>query len=139
MWEKEEIMTNVITNIEDMIKTEEIDVNNSNPKAMILLNFLRIKALAKGSKEKIDKYTEKNKNVRNGRTVLTGTRITTKELLYIIGECKENQDIFEYIFEQYPSIDCKEKIIYGLLYEIGKTNSLIYTLRILIEKNENIM
>lgn len=123
-------MTSVVTNIKDMIEKSDIQVNCSNPKVDIIHDFMKVKRLARKSKEEIKKYTERNKNVRNGETVLTGTRITTKELMLIVDEAIDTStnNIIEYTMKEYPSIDCKEKIIYGLLYEIKKKNIILFLL-----------
>ncbi len=134
---KEEIMTNVLTDIKDIMKTEEIEINYTSPKMELIFDFLRFKQIANKSKDKIAKYTERNKNVRNGKTVIVGTRITPKELLDIMAEDKEER-AFDYISKQYPSIDSEEKIFYGALYEIRKTNLFLFILMVLFSKNEDI-
>lgn len=123
-------MTNVLTDIKDIMKTEEFKVNCPTPKIDAIFNFLTIKVIARRHKEEIAKYTEKNKKIKNGQTVLAGTRITTKELLLIMAENDSKQNVFEYVTEQYPSIDSEEKILYGALYEIGKMNTFIYILKV---------
>jgi len=129
---KEEIMTNVLTNIKDMVEIEELN-EYSNPIMDNLSNFLKLKNFAQKHEKEIEKYTERNKKIRNGRTVIVGTRITTRELLYILSECKSN-NVIEYVLEQYPSIDSEEKVLYGVLYELKKQSTLIYLLRILFSK-----
>ncbi len=132
--EKEEIMTNVLTDIKDFIETEEVKIDHDTMKLDMICNFFILKAIANKSKDKIRKYTERNKNVRNGKTVLAGTRITTKELILIISENSKEKNTFKYISEQYPSIDCEEKILYGALYEISRKNSLLFILDVLLSK-----
>lgn len=130
--EREEIMTNVLTDIKDIVETKEIEVNNLNPKISTILDFFNMKAIANKSKEEINKYTEEVKNVRGGKRVIKGTRITTKELLLIMSENEQGQNVFEYISKQYPSIDSEKKILYGALYEIKKTNTLLFILKVLL-------
>lgn len=132
--EKEEIMTNVLTDIRDFIETEDVKIDHDTIKLDMICDFFILKAIANKSKDKIRKYTERNKNIRNGKTVLVGTRITTKELLLIMAENSNEKNIFKYISEQYPSIDCEEKILYGALYEISKKNLLLFVLEVLFSK-----
>ena len=124
-------MTNVVTNIKDLIETEDMKNTYPTPKIDAVFNFLTLKAIANKTKPEIEKYTDKNKKIRNGKTVLAGTRITTKELMLIMSEDTKGQDISEYIFNYYPSIDSEEKILYGALYEIRKTNTLFFILKVL--------
>lgn len=132
--EKEEIMTDVVIDIKDLIETKEIKKEKkSNPKIDIIRKFLAVKKIARNSKEKIAEYTERNKKIRNGQAIIKGTRITTKELMMIMTEEKE-EDVIEYILKQYPSIDCKEKIIYGALYEMNKENTLKFMLGVWLGK-----
>lgn len=132
--EKEEIMTNALTYIKDFVETEEVDYSNSNPKIDFILVFLELKILAYKSKEKINQYIIKDKTIRNGQAILAGTRITTKELMTIISELKPEQDLMDYITKQYPSIDCKEKVLYGSLYEIKKMNLFFTILGIIVSR-----
>lgn len=130
-------MTDVIVNVKDLIETEEIESNYQTPKIDLILDFLKIKAIANKAKDEISKYVEKNNKIRKGKTVLKGTRITTKELFLIVSEyseTKEEKNMFDYIFKQYPSIDSEEKIFYGILYEISKMNTVIFILKVLREK-----
>ena len=132
--DKEEIMTNVVTNLKDFMQTEDIKDNYPTPKIDAIFDFLTLKVIAKKTKNEIKQYTEKNKNIRNGKTVLAGTRITTKELMLIMSENRSEKNTFEYISECYPSIDNEEKILYGALYEIKKTNTVLFILRTLLKK-----
>ena len=125
-------MTNVITNIKDILETEELKDNYPTPKIDAICNFLTLKAISNKSKKEIEKYTERNKNIKNGKTVLVGTRITTKELLLLMSESPKEQDVFEYIYKCYPSIKKEEQIIYGMLYEIRKENTFLFILKVLL-------
>lgn len=127
-------MTDVLTDIKDIMEMEERQNNYHNSKVNIIFDFLKLKIIAKKSKEKIKKYTEKTKKIRDGKTVLAGTRITTKELILIMAENKKEENICEYISKQYPSINSQEKILYGALYEIKKMNSIIFILGVLFDK-----
>lgn len=127
-------MTSVLNDIKDFIETEEVKVDYSTPKINMIFDFLTLKSIAKKSKSKINQYTQKNKQIRNGKVVLTGTRITTKELMEIMVENEAKENVFNYISKQYPSIDNEEKILYGALYEINKINSVLFILRILLRK-----
>lgn len=132
---EEKIMTDVIVNVKDFIETEEIESNYKTPKTDKILCFLKLKSISNKAREDIKKYIEKNRKIRGGKAVLRGTRITTKELLLIMSEHSKvdsEKDTIDYIREQYPSIDSEEKVIYGALYEISKTNTLIFVLRVLI-------
>ena len=75
---------------------------------------------------------EKNNDVRNGKAVIKGTRITTKEVLLIMSECPEEKDVFEYICEQYPTIESREQIIYAIMYEINKINTINFILKVVM-------
>ncbi len=132
--EKEEIMTNVLTDIRDFIETEEVKVDYPTPKLDTIIDFFVLKSFAKKSKSKINEYTKRDKNIRNGQAVLAGTRITTKEIMSIIAESTKEPDALEYILEQYPSIDNKDKILYGALYEIKKKNTFLFILGVLFSK-----
>lgn len=127
-------MTNVITDIKDFIETEEIIENYQTPRIDMILDFMLLKKIAKRSKNEIEKYTESNKEIRNGKRVLAGTRITTKELIIIMSENENQKNIFEYISKQYPSIDSEAKILYGALYELKKVNSIRFILGVLLKK-----
>ena len=129
-------MTDVIVNVKDFIETEKIESNYKTPKTDKIIYFLKLKSISKKAKEDIKKYIEKNSKIRGGKAVLKGTRITTKELLLIMSEHSKvapEEDVTDYIREQYPSIDSEEKIIYGALYEVSKLNTLIFVLRVLIK------
>ncbi len=132
--EKEKIMTNVLTNLKDFLETEEIQISQPNPRIETIRTFLKVKSATRRLNKKIVEYTERRKEIRNGQTVLKGTRITTKEIFLIMSENEKGQNVYKYISEQYPSIDSEEKIFYGALYEIRKTNSLLFILRILFSK-----
>ena len=115
-------MTNVVTNIKDIIETDnKIKINYPTPKRDAILDFLICKAIARKTTEEI-----------KGKVVLKGTRITPQELFYIASENIGKEDLCTYILKNYPSIDSKEKIIYGLLYNIKKTNTLRYIIGIMI-------
>ena len=61
-------MTNVVTNIKDIIETDnKIKINYPTPKRDAILDFLICKAIARKTTEEIRKYTEKNKNIRKGK------------------------------------------------------------------------
>lgn len=135
---EESKMENVIINVKDYI--EEIEPNNviyQTPEIDQIFTFLKLKKMAKMAKENIKKYTEKNKKIRNGKTVLKGTRITTRELILIISEYMNNDNneekkIIEYIREQYPSIDSEEMVFYGVLCAIKEVNTLTFICKILV-------
>ena len=100
----------------------------------IIHAFITLKILAIKSKEDIKKYVVKNCKVRCGAPVLINTRITTKELLLIIAENTKGKNIVDYVFKHYTSIDSREQIIYGVLYEIKKKNTLLFILKTLLKK-----
>lgn len=127
-------MTNVLTDIREFVETEEVKVDCPTPKLDIISDFLTLKIFANRNKDKIYKNIERNKKIRNGQTVIAGTRITTKELLSIMSENISGQNVFKYICKEYPSIDNEEKILYGALYEIKKKNSLLFILWVLFGK-----
>ncbi len=135
---EESKMENVIINVKDYI--EEIEPKNviyQTPEIDQIFTFLKLKKMAKMAKENIKKYTEKNKKIRNGKTVLKGTRITTRELILIISEYMNNDNneekkIIEYIREQYPSIDSEEMVFYGVLCAIKEINTLTFICKILV-------
>lgn len=135
---EESKMENVIINVKDYI--EEIEPKNviyQTPEIDQIFTFLKLKKMAKMAKENIKKYTEKNKKIRNGKTVLKGTRITTRELILIISEYMNNDNneekkIIEYIREQYHSIDSEEMVFYGVLCAIKEINTLTFICKILV-------
>ena len=84
----------------------------------------------------------KDKEIRNGKAIINGTRITPKELMFCIAE-KINQDekkgietnyegIKKYLSEEYPSITNEEQIqaalYYTIKYEINIFKYIIATL-----------
>ncbi|MBR0426666.1 MAG: DUF433 domain-containing protein [Clostridia bacterium] len=122
----------IVNNIKYFMEAEEIKPNYQTPKIDKIFNFLKVKSISKQAKSEINNYIEKNNDVRNGKAVIKGTRITTKEVLLIMSECPEEKDIFEYICEQYPSIESKEQVIYAIMYEINKINTINFILKVVM-------
>lgn len=132
-------MPETITNIQDFFDTCETELKCSTPRIDDIMDFLKIKRIANVNKDIIESYTERNKNIKNGRTVLKGTRITLNELILIITEAKEQgaktiDEILKYANTQYPSIDSKEQIIAGLLCCIKEQNALKHIIRVMFKK-----
>ena len=125
---EESKMENVIINVKDYI--EEIEPKNviyQTPEIDQIFTFLKLKKMAKMAKENIKKYTEKNKKIRNGKTVLKGTRITTRELILIISEYMNNDNN-----EEKKIIDSEEMVFYGVLCAIKEINTLTFICKILV-------
>lgn len=132
-------MTETITNIQDFFDTCETELKCSTPRMDDITDFLKIKRIANANKDIIELYTEKNKNIKNGKIVLKGTRITLNELVLIITEAKKQgaktiDEILKYTNMQYPSIDSKEQIVAGLLCFIKEQNTLKYVIRVICKK-----
>ena len=51
-------------------------------------------------------------------------------------KAKTLEEIFEYISNQYPSIDSQEQILATLLYMIKVQNTFTFILRIICDKDE---
>lgn len=128
MTKKKEVlkMTDILLNISDYLENEDIKEKYKTPKIDEILIFLKFKAKAKKAREETKKYIEKNKTIRNGKAIVKGTRITTKEILLFLNECENFEETLEYICNQYPSIESKEQVLYALLYEIDKYNTLLF-------------
>lgn len=126
-------MTDILTmdNIKDFIgETTTKEKNNS--KLYYILLFLSIKFENKN--KMINKYIVKDKNIRNGKATIKGTRITTDDMLCIISEANSEKDLLKYIFEQYPSIENKEQIIAALKYSMKKVNTFKFIWMTLTQK-----
>lgn len=132
-------MTETLTNITEFLDTYEVKSKRETPRLNALIDFIKLKCIANEQKELIDKYIVKDKNIRNGKAVIKGTRITPQELLLITQESfntkpKNTEEFIGYIKEQYPSIDSAEKIVAGLSYSIRKYSMIKFLRRILSEK-----
>lgn len=68
----------------------------------------------------IEKHIEKNNEIKDGRAILKGTRITAEDILYITEEAQINHEKnwLEYIFKEYPSIQNQEQVLAAILYLI---------------------
>lgn len=132
-------MTETLENFTQIMENYESKKEKDTSKMNEIAAFLKMKSIASQYDEIICKYTEKNKKIRNGKTVIKGTRITPEEMLLIVKEAmdEKNNDIdamCKYINEQYPSIDSKEQIIAGISYNINKISTLKYILGVMIKK-----
>lgn len=125
-------MTDTLNNITEIFDTYETE-KKETPRIDALVEFIKLKHIANAQEKLIDEYIVKDRNIRNGKAVIKGTRITTKELILITQEAFKNKtnDIEKFIKEQYPSIDSIEKIVAGLSYEIKKTNTFKFILALL--------
>lgn len=125
-------MTDTLNNITEIFDTYETE-KKETPRIDALVEFIKLKHIANTQEKLIDEYIVKDRNIRNGKAVIKGTRITTKELILITQEAFKNKtnDIEKFIKEQYPSIDSIEKIVAGLSYEIKKTNTFKFILALL--------
>lgn len=131
-------MTETLENFTQIMENYESKKEKDTSKMNEIAAFLKMKSIASQYGEIICKYTEKNKKIRNGKTVIKGTRITPEEMLLIVKEAmdEKNNDIdamCKYINEQYPSIDSKEQIIAGIFYNIKKISTLKYILGVMIK------
>lgn len=134
-------MTDIITNAAEIF--DNYNVDEKNRKVMIsdcINSFIRLKEIAKEHKDLIEKYIIKDKNVRKGKAVIKGTRITPLEVFFILDEAIEQQkttgkDFIKYIKEQYPSLDSEEKIMSGILYVVKKYSIVKYILGVILTKN----
>lgn len=132
-------MTETLTNITEFLDTYEAESKRETPKLNALIDFIKLKCMANEQKELIDEYIIKDKNIRNGKPVIKGTRITPQELLLITQESfytkpKNAEEFIGYIKEQYPSIDSTEKIVAGLSYAIKKYSIIRFLRRLLSER-----
>lgn len=128
-------MTETLTNITEIFDTYETE-KKETPRIDAFVDFIKLKRMANAQEKLIDEYIVKDRDIRNGKAVIKGTRITTKELMLITQEAFEskpkNIDKFiKYIEEQYPSIDSIEKIVAGLAYEIKQLNTFKFIITIL--------
>ncbi len=114
-------MTDTLNNITEIFDTYETE-KKETPRIDAFVEFIKLKHIANAQEKLIDEYIVKDRNIRNGKAVIKGTRITPKELVLITQEAFKNKtnDIEKFIKEQYPSIDSIEKIVAGLAYEIKK-------------------
>jgi len=133
-------MTQTLTNMKDILYTYETEFECQTPIIDAITGILKMKRIARAKKDIIEKNTETNKEIRNGRTVIRGTRITPEELLLIMAEVFENEEVrnfeelFENISKQYPSIDSKEQILASILYTAKKQNLLTYIASVIFKK-----
>ncbi len=132
-------MTETLENFTQIMENYESKKEKDTSKIHEIATFLKMKSIASQYDEIICKYTEKNKKIRNGKTVIKGTRITPEEMLLIVKEAmdEKNNDIdtmCKYINEQYPSIDSKEQIIAGIFYNIKKISTFKYILGVIRKK-----
>ena len=116
-----------MTEVLNICNMQEYVVNNNDSKIENIKNAIRIKTVDK-YEEIINKNIVKDKEIRNGRATIKGTRITPKELIFCIAE-KINADekkrietnyegIKKYLSEEYPSITNEEQIEAALYYTI---------------------
>lgn len=116
-----------MTEVLNICNMQEYVINNKDSKIETIKNAIRIKTIDK-YEEIINKNIIKDKEIRNGRATIKGTRITPKELMFCIAE-KINQDekkgietnykeIRKYLSEEYPSITNEEQIEAALYYTI---------------------
>lgn len=125
-------MTETLNNITEIFDTYETE-KRETPRIDAFVEFVKLKRMANAQEKLIDEYIIKDRNIRNGKATIKGTRITSKELLLITQEAFESKakNIEEYIKEQYPSLDSIDKIVAGLAYEIKKLNIFKFILAIL--------
>lgn len=131
-------MTETLENFTQIMENYESKKEKDTSKMNEIAAFLKMKSIASQYDEIICKYTEKNKKIRNGKTVIKGTRITPEEMLLIVKEAMDEKNnnidaMCKYINEQYPSIDSKEQIIAGISYNIKKISTLKYILGVMIK------
>lgn len=130
-------MTETLENFTRIMEDYEPKQKQETPKLNSIINFLKLKNITSQQEDIINTYTERNKKIRNGRTVIKGTRITPEEIMLIVKEAFDNNvndvaQLCKYIKEQYPSIDSKEKIVAGISYTIQKTNTLKFIIGVII-------
>lgn len=141
MYKKEKggfTMTNVL-NICNM--QEYVSNDNKISKIDMIRDTIRIKTIDIYD-EIIDKNIIKDKEIRNGKAIIKGSRITPKELIFCIAEKIEQDEkngietnyegIKKYLSEEYPSITNEEQIkaalYYTIKYEINIFRYIVATL-----------
>ena len=129
-------MTETLETFTQIMEDYEIRTEKDTTKIDEIMAYLKLKKIVKQLDDITCNFIEKNKSVRNGKTVIKGTRITPNEMLLIVKEAmiEKNNNVNEmckYINEQYPSIDSREQIIAGMSYAISKTNMFKYILGVL--------
>lgn len=119
-------MEQIVENVKD-IEVEE----KANEKANKIALFIAIRK-SKELNELVNKYIVKNKEIRDGKAVIKGTRITPIELMYCVAEVLKNnknektfEEIRDYLYEQYPSINNENQIKAAISYVIKKEISTI--------------
>lgn len=122
------IMTNVLTNADNIIGTYEEKKNIENKessKSELILLYLKIRDVIadEEAQELMKKYIIKDKTINSGRATIKGTRVTPEDIGRILVK-RENMDI-EDIMEEYPSLDNEEQVLAGLMYYVKKKVSFI--------------
>ena len=119
-------MEPIVENVKDIQLKEKV-----NEKAKKITIFIAIKK-SKELDRLVKEYIVKNKKIRDGKAVIKGTRITPVELMYCVDEIlKENknektfEEIRDYLYEQYPSINNENQIKAAVSYIIKKEISTI--------------
>ena len=82
-------MTETLENFTQIMENYESKKEKDTSKMNEIAAFLKMKSIASQYDEIICKYTEKNKKIRNGKTVIKGTRITPEEMLLIVKEAMD--------------------------------------------------
>ena len=83
-------MTETLTNITEIFDTYETE-KKETPRIDAFVDFIKLKRMANAQEKLIDEYIVKDRNIRNGKAVIKGTRITSKELMLITQEAFESK------------------------------------------------
>ena len=123
-------MTGVMTLVNEYVIGDEVKKNkyeNKDSKFEYIKTIISIK-ISRRYNRIIKNNIVKNKEIRNGKATLKGTRITPEELTLFVADKiemdkQENKntkykDIEKYLFEEYPSISNIEQIKAALYYVI---------------------
>ncbi len=122
------IMTNVLTNADNIICTYEEKKSNESKetsKSELMLLYLKIRDVIndKEAQQLMKDYIIKDKAINSGRATIKGTRVTPEDIGRILLK-KSNMGIKD-IMEEYPSLDKEEQILAGLMYYVRKNVSFI--------------
>ena len=127
----EEITLKDVLSIYDMEQIaediEDIELKEkTNEKANKIALFIAIKK-SKDLDKLVNEYIIKSKEIRDGKAIIKDTRITPIELMYCVAEkIKEDkkektfEEIRDYLYKQYPSINNENQIKAAVSYIIKK-------------------
>lgn len=122
------IMTNVLTNADNIIGTYEEKKSNESKeisKSELFLLYLKIRDVINDeeAQQLMKEYIIKDKTINSGRATIKGTRVTPEDIGRILLK-KENMEVKD-IMEEYPSLENEEQVLAGLMYYVRKNVSFI--------------